>query len=108
MNFGPSPRALALALCLTALACGRASAQLHAGDILLVQAQTQTGTQILTGQVDSLSAQPLYGVRVFEAAFVDAPNFTSNPGLDSDIGAFPPSSQIGFTIRKALRKWDGS
>lgn len=87
-------------------ACGTALGQLHAGDILLVK--NAAGSRILTGQVNAQTAEPEYNVRVFAAAFADAPNFTNNPGLDSDIGVFAPGSQIGFTIRKALRLWDGS
>ena len=86
--------------------CAPALAQLHAGDILMYD--SPVAERIITGMVDSASGQPGYNVRVFGAAFVDAPNFTSNPGLDTDIGAFPPNSQIGFTIRRALRRWDGA
>jgi len=86
--------------------CERAHAQLHFGDILL--AQNAAGDRIMTGQVDPITGLPVFSVRVFGAEFGEAPNFTNDPGMDSHAGAFPPNSQIGFTIRKALRAWDGA
>jgi len=85
--------------------CRAAHAQLHAGDVLLTL--NAAGNRILTGKVDDLTGDPIYNVRVFVATFGEAPNFTNDPGFDSDVDAFPPNSQLGFTIRKALRAWDG-
>lgn len=86
-----------------AIFAGSAMAQLHAGDILLyVQSN-----KIVTGQVNADTGLPELGVRVFQADFGESPNFTNDPGLDSEDETFPPGSGVGFTIRKALRKWDG-
>ncbi|NUQ52342.1 MAG: hypothetical protein HUU19_06545 [Phycisphaerales bacterium] len=86
-----------------AIFAGSAMAQLHAGDILLY-AQSN---RIVTGQVNVDTGLPEPGVRVFQADFGESPNFTNDPGMDSDEGVFPPASAVGFTIRRALRKWDG-
>lgn len=80
-----------------------AMAQLHAGDILL--AVNGRHDRILTGLVDPVTAEPGYNRRVFLATFDVAPNFTNNPGFDSDVGIFPPSSSVGFTVLQALRVW---
>lgn len=42
--------------------------------------------------------------RLDEASF---PNLADEPGFDSEIGAFPPGSGIGFDLHAALRVWDG-
>ncbi len=87
-----------------AMCAGSALAQLHAGDILLyVQ-----NNRLVTGQVNLDTGLPELGVRVFQSDFGDqGANFTNTPGIDSEDGTLPPGSGLGFTIRKALRKWDG-
>ncbi len=97
------------ALSATVFAIGAApiaSAQLHAGDILVSLNAAQT--RLLTGQVDGTSGEPVYNVRVFSGVFGEAPNFTNDPGFDSEAGSLPANSDVGFTIRRAVRVWDGS
>ncbi|MCC6679182.1 MAG: hypothetical protein IT436_18810 [Phycisphaerales bacterium] len=91
-----------VAAAVVALACACARAQPHAGDILL----EQVGGKVSTGQVDADTGELIHGVRVFGATFSDS--FTNNPGFDTVEGAFPPASQLGFNIRKALRVWDSA
>lgn len=80
-----------------ATCAGGAMAQLHAGDILLyVQ-----NNRIVTGQVNVSTGLPEPGVRAFQADFGESPNFTNDPGMDSEDGVFPGGSGVGFTIRKA-------
>lgn len=90
-----------------ATAAGLASAARaqHAGDILLEQNYEH---RICTGIVDLETGQPLHNVRVFAATFGESPNFTNDPGMDTEVGAFPYPASIGFNIRKALRKWNGT
>ncbi len=51
----------------------------------------------------------VWGSRVIEARLGDEgdTNFTNNPGYESAVGAFPSGYQLGLTIRRALRVWDG-
>lgn len=77
----------------------------HGGDIFLERNYLD---RISTAMVDEDSGEVMHNVRVFGSEFGSTPNFTNEPGMDSDVGAFPGGSGIGFTIRKALRKWDGS
>ena len=82
-----------------------ATAQPHRGDILLSldgANKIKTGAIRLDGTLD-------INVRVFSTTLgIVAPNFTSNPGFDSQPGTFPVGTRNGFHIRKALRAWDGS
>jgi hypothetical protein len=81
-----------------------ARAQLHDGDIVVrvVRDHLAVGAEREDGQVD-------FHVRVFGAAFGEQfADFTNEPGLDSGEGALPPGSEVGFTIRRALRLWDGA
>lgn len=86
-----------------AACAGLAQAQRHIGDIALEirNQKLVAGFTDATGQVD-------WNERVFAAVFGEFPNFTNDPGIDSGEGVLPAGSQIGFTILKALRKWDGS
>lgn len=79
-----------------------ALAQPHDGDIIL---EVRDGA-IVTGAAPGGAFLP---ERVFGAVLgANSPNFTSNPGYDSQPGTFPPSSSVGFNIRRALRWWDDS
>jgi len=84
------------------LMTGVAAAQ-HAGDILLLQ---RNGA-LVTGKIND-DGSLVEGTRVFLTEFGVFPNFTDEPGINSPVGEFVSGTTIGFTIRKALRKWDGS
>jgi hypothetical protein len=75
----------------------------HAGDILLLR----RSDTLVTGKIEA-DGSLAQGTRVFLAEFGVFPNFTDEPGINSPVGEFVPGTTIGFTIRKALRKWDGS
>lgn len=79
-----------------------ASAQ-HAGDILLLK----RSDALVTGKIEQ-DGSLVEGTRVFLTGFDVFPNFTDEPGINSPVGEFVSGTTIGFTIRKALRKWDGS
>ncbi|MBX3390143.1 MAG: hypothetical protein KF691_11915 [Phycisphaeraceae bacterium] len=87
------------------IACSTASAQ-HLVDIAIGQSQGKIATGVF--QIQGSNVAPMLSQRVFIAEFGTFPNFTSSPGFDSLVGAFQGGSQIGFNIRKALRKWNGS
>ncbi len=93
--------AAACAFCL----CAGARAQ-HLIDIAIGPSQGRIATGVF--QIQGSNVAALLSQRVFITEFGLFPNFTSNPGLDSFVAAFQGGSQIGFNIRKALRKWDGS
>jgi len=78
----------------------------HLIDIAIGESQGRIATGVF--QIQGVNVEPLLSQRVFIAEFGTFPNFTSNPGLDSLVGAFQGGSQIGFNIRKVLRKWNGS
>lgn len=80
-----------------------ASARQHAGDVLL---ELDYQGRIRTGIIDEETDVPSHNVRVFAAEFTS--DFTNEPGMVSEAQAFPFPGQIGFNIRRALRKWDGS
>jgi hypothetical protein len=91
-------------LCALAAFAGLAHAQArHIGDIAL-----EVRNQKLTAGFTDASGQINWNERAFAAVFGEFPNFTNDPGIDSGEGSLPPGSQIGFTILKALRKWDGN
>ncbi|MFG0285682.1 MAG: GC-type dockerin domain-anchored protein [Phycisphaerales bacterium JB039] len=78
-----------------------ASAQ-HGGDILLA---TDAG-RIVTGELDG--TVPEFPHRVFLSELGELiPNWTDEPGFDSEAGAFSPGLRIGFDVAAALRLWDG-
>lgn len=85
--------------------CATANGQ-HLIDIAIGQSQGKIATGVF--QIQGANVAPMLSQRVFIAEFGTFPNFTSNPGLDSLVGAFQGDSQIGFNIRKALRKWNGA
>jgi hypothetical protein len=75
----------------------------HAGDILLLN----RSNTLVTGKIET-DGSLVQGTRVFVTEFGVFPNFTDEPGINSPVGEFNSGTTIGFTIRKALRKWDGS
>jgi hypothetical protein len=81
-----------------------ASAQVHGSDIILT---VQDG-RIVTGALATGQPDPYFPEHVFGSEFDPVTFFTDEPGYDSPEGTFPPFSQVGFTIRRALRVWDGS
>ncbi len=85
-------------LTLTLAACV-AVAQPHGGDVVL----TVTDGHIVTNAYDGATAPWC----LFTGAF-GGTNQTNNPGFDSVVGTFPANAEIGFTIRRAVRKWDGA
>lgn len=76
-------------------------AQLDGADVIL---NLNSEQRITTNTVDAGGV--LHPERVFGGVF--APFFTNEPGFDSEEGAFPPLSEMGFRIRAALRSWDGA
>lgn len=97
---------------LTVLACAAVStpamAQLDPGDIVLRQVASAGGTQIQTGRADEETGEQSFPERVFIGEFDPVTLFTSEPGFDSDEGAFPAGSSIGFDILRGVRQWDGT
>jgi hypothetical protein len=93
-----------LAAVLPIAASSLARAQVHGADVIV---KMQSGV-IVTGRVDS--GVLVYPRRVFTGTFGDIgiPGATFNPGFDSEPGAFTPQLPVGVTIRKALRRWDGT
>jgi hypothetical protein len=81
-----------------------ASAQIHATDVLL---KVENG-RVVTGRVEK--GTPVYPRRAFSAEFgkLGIPNATTEPGFDSDEGAFDPGTIVGVGLRRALREWDGA
>ncbi|MGH7244525.1 MAG: hypothetical protein ACREJD_14025 [Phycisphaerales bacterium] len=105
MRISRTVRFLSLAWLLAAMVPAVARAQ-HLIDVAIGQSQGRIATGVF--EVQGASVAPLLSQRVFIASFGDFPNFTSNPGFDSLVGAFQGGSQIGFNIVKALRKWNGT
>ena len=90
-------RRTALAATLTATTTLTASAQEHEGDIvLLVQ-----DAQIITTDFE-LNPQCSFGTRL------EIGNQTNDPGFDSPTSEFPTNSEVGFTLTRALREWNGA
>ncbi len=85
-------------------ACGLASAQ-HAGDVLL----TVENGRIVTSLIDETGTNVRSNVRVFGADLGEfGPNFTDEPGFDSEPGTFAVGSRIGFNVRRAVRMYDAN
>ena len=80
---------------------GAASAQVHAGDIVL----TVPGNRITTNAASGVVFTP---DRVFsgDLNFFGQP-FSDSPGFDCVPGTFASGTRIGFRIHDALRQWDG-
>lgn len=80
-----------------------AFAQVHASDVIL---KLDNG-RIVTGRVES--GEPVFPRFAFSAELgkIGVPGGGTEPGFDSEKGAFPPQSLVGISIRRALRAWDG-
>ncbi|MCW5755743.1 MAG: hypothetical protein KIT54_00740 [Phycisphaeraceae bacterium] len=78
-----------------------AMAQTHEGDIAI------TGVRgvIETGYADA--GTPVFGRRVFDTTFGKLPNWTNDPGFDSQVGAFAPRASLGFDVLGPVLWWDG-
>lgn len=89
-----------------ALVCGSALAQpYHAGDIVL--SMSPAGDRLMTARADAVTGELDFTIRTYAATLGEAPNFTNDPGFDSGPGALPAGSEVGFTLRRALRVWQG-
>jgi hypothetical protein len=101
---------LALIVCMAP--CVHALAQ-HRVDCILtlspgLAAAPDASQTIQTGFFLNVNDPAPTPIRVFEATLGSvAPNFTDTPGFDCLPGTFPVPSSNGFTILKALRKWNG-
>ncbi|MBN8598585.1 MAG: hypothetical protein J0L78_13015 [Planctomycetes bacterium] len=89
-----------------AITVGCSAQAQHLIDMAIGQSQGRIATGVF--QLQGENVVPLLSQRVFISEFGTFPGFTNNPGWDSMVGAFQPASQIGFNIRKALRKWNGT
>ncbi len=95
-----------IAIILSACAAGPAWAQ-HPGDIILGRSP---GNQILTGRIADGDPAPSFPERIYLGEFGEGglqPNFTNDPGFDTVAGTFSPGTRLTFTVRRALRTWDG-
>lgn len=79
-----------------------AFAQVHITDIIL---RNNNGA-IETGIVDTAGVVH-YGERIFLGAFGELPNWTNDPGFDSEPGSLPPGLTLHIDIVDAAREWDG-
>ena len=79
-----------------------AAQSLDSGDVALARLDGR----IITGAV-TLSGTARFPAHVFPGAFGELPNWTNDPGFDSQSGAFVPGTQIGFDVMRAVRVWDG-
>jgi hypothetical protein len=84
------------------LSAAAASAQ-HETDIIL---KVEEG-RIVTGGVTE-EGDVEYPRRVYAAEFGVLPDFTDEPGFDSDPGAFAPGTLLGVDALRALHVWNGS
>lgn len=76
----------------------------HHGDVFLHVVNNRIATALIDEDGDVRLNR-----RVFESEFGEvAPDFTDEPGFDSDPGTFDPGSELGFNILRALRVWDGA
>ncbi|MCA9297786.1 MAG: hypothetical protein KDA28_01895 [Phycisphaerales bacterium] len=75
----------------------------HDGDVLL----REHGGVIQPGQI--IDGLPSFPIRVFAAEFGHdgIPNFTDEPGFDSEAGAFDVDLGLGFDLHGPLLTWDG-
>lgn len=64
--------------------------------------------KIVVGAVDPDTNEVVYPSRIKSAIFGTEgfPNFTNNPGFNSELGGLVPGMTIGFDILQALRVWD--
>lgn len=82
-----------------------ASAQ-HAGDVLLEVIDGRIVTGLLGGESNPIV---VHDQRAFGSEFGEIlPNFTDEPGFDSEPGTFDPASSIGFNVLEGLKSWNGS
>ncbi len=90
-----------IGVCTLALASA-AIAQVHEGDIIITG---QRGI-IETGYADA--GTPVFGRRVFDTTFGKLPNWTNDPGFDSESGAFASRAGLGFDVLRPVLAWDGT
>jgi len=97
----------ACTLTIAALCAGTAIAQpdIHAGDIALGILDNQLAFGDGSFNPDTL--EPIFDACLFGVQ-LDANARASDPGFDSQTGAFTPGREIGWNYRAALRRWDGT
>lgn len=93
----------ALLLSLTATSLAHAQSVHDADFILAVE-----DDQLVTGAVDPDTSGVVYPQRVKSSRFGSEgiPNFTNDPGFNSELGDLTPGLEVGFSILSALRVWD--
>ncbi len=69
---------------------------------------TLQDNKIVVGSVDFDTNEILYPSQVKSAVFgaEGFPNFTNDPGFNSELGALVPGMTVGFNVLQALRVWD--
>lgn len=92
----------ALGACL--LGAGAARAQVHTGDIVLAVQQGVMKTGSGAPSAGAFTPDRVFGVVLGAQG---PAHFASNPGFDSEAGAFPTPSEIGFNILDRLWFWNG-
>jgi hypothetical protein len=92
----------ALAVACTATSC--LAGAVHNADFIPA---VQDG-KIVVGAVDPDTDEVVYPSQIKSAIFGTEgfPNFTNNPGFNSELGALVPGMTIGFSILSAPRVWD--
>lgn len=79
--------------------------QLHQGDITLAVQQGVIRTGVGVPSLGTFVPLRVFGVTLGAQG---VPNFASNPGYDSEPGAFPANGAVGFNITDRLYFWNGS
>jgi hypothetical protein len=75
----------------------------HAGDVFV----EVFGGRIVTGLISGDTIT--HDLRTFPSEFGEIfPNYTDEPGFDSEPGTFPVGSEVGFDVMESLRVWNGN
>lgn len=97
---------VAAALLSLASVPGAALAQVHATDFIARIHPADSQLEFGGVDVDGLVQYPVH-VKAQQLGLDGVPNFSSDPGFDSEPGALVPGLRIGFDILSAVRAWDG-
>lgn len=66
-------------------------------------------SRIATGLISEDGSEITRGVRLFAGTLgLDGPNFGADPGFMGLPGTFAVDTSVGFNVRAALRRWDGT